>query len=195
MSSSPGEITQILARIRAGERGAEERLIPLVYDELRRMAAHYMRLERSGHTLQSTALVHEAYVRLLGEGDIQWENHSHFFGVAAQMMRRILVDYARARKAEKRGGPLPTLSLEEATPLPAVVSPEILALDEALSRLEQRDARQCRIVELLFFGGLSEAEAATVLGISARTVRRDWTVAKAWLYQQVSKPARIVQRR
>src|SRR5271167_971879 len=117
MPSSPGEITQILTLIRAGDLSAEERLIPLVYDELRRIAAHYMRLERSGHTLQSTALVHEAYLRLLGQNDIQWENHAHFFGVAAQMMRRILVDHARAKKAEKRGGPLPPLSLDEALPL------------------------------------------------------------------------------
>jgi len=169
MSSNPGEVTQLLAQIHAGNKDAEDRLIPLVYTELRGLAAHYLRGERSDHTLQPTALVNEVYLRLTGMHEVDWQSRSHFFATAATVMRRILVDHARAQRAEKRAG-----------------FREAISLDEALDRLSKVDARRSRIVELRFFGGLSEEETAHVLGISARTVKRDWRVAKAWLYNEIT---------
>lgn len=185
MDRGPGDITILLAELRAGNRSAESRLLPLVYDELRRRARRYLRAERPDHTLQPTALVHEAYLRLAGQNGVDWQNRTHFFAVAAQVMRRILVDHARAHKAEKRGGHEPRIALEEGLAFTEEKSAELLALDEALARLAERDPRQARVVELRFFGGLSEDEAAEVLGISTRTLKRDWSVARAWLYKEV----------
>jgi RNA polymerase sigma factor (TIGR02999 family) len=186
MGLASDEITQLLTEINNGNRDAEARLMPLVYAELRRLAAHYIRQERPGHSMQATALVHEAYLRLVDQrGD--WKSRAHFFGVAAQMMRRILVDHARAKIAEKRGGGREKVSLDEALVFSEQPSVEILALDEALTRLEEWDPRQSRIVELMFFGGLNEEETADVVGVSTRTVKRDWSMAKAWLYKELSR--------
>jgi RNA polymerase sigma-70 factor, ECF subfamily len=186
MGSAPGEITNLLVQLQNGNRDAQSRLIPLVYAELRRVAARYMRGEQPGHTLQATALVHEAYLRLAGQTEINWQNRAHFFGVAASLMRRILVDHARTRRAKKRGGSNQKVSLDVGTLVQSDPPRQVLALDEALERLARRDPRQSRIVELRFFGGLSEEETAEVLGISTRTVKRDWRVARAWLYQQLN---------
>lgn len=189
MDHAPGDITLLLAELRAGNSSAESRLLSLVYDELRRLARRYMRGERPDHTLQPTALVHEAYLRLAGQRGVDWQDRAHFFGVAAQLMRRILVDHARARNAEKRGGHEPRIALDDALAFTEEKCAELLALDEALSRLAQRDPRQARVVELRFFGGLSEDEAAEVLGISTRTLKRDWSVARAWLFKEINKGA------
>lgn len=190
MADSLGEITQLLAELKSGNREAEAKLVPLVYDELRRLAAHYMRQERRDHTLQATALVHEAYLRLVGQRDVNWQSRAHFFGVAAQLMRRILVDYARARQTDKRGAGLQKASLEEALLFSDEQSGELLALDEALDRLAERDPRQSRIVELRFFAGLTVEETAEVLAISPKTVKRDWSVARAWLHGEISRERR-----
>ena len=184
---SPGDITVLLAELRAGNRSAESRLLPLVYAELRRRARRYMRGERPDHTLQPTALVHEAYLRLAGQREVDWQSRAHFFAVAAQLMRRILVDHARARKAEKRGGGEPRVALNESLAMTEEKSAELMALDEALTRLAERDPRQARAVELRFFGGLSEEEAAEVMGISLRTLKRDWSVARAWLFKEINR--------
>ena len=189
MDRAPGDITILLAELRAGNRSAESRLLPLVYDQLRRQARRYMRAERSDHTLQPTALVHEAYLRLAGRRGVEWQNRAHFYAVAAQVMRRILVDHARARQAEKRGGHEPRIELGEGLAFTEEKGAELLAVDEALTRLAKRDPRQARVVELRFFGGLSEDEAAEVLGISTRTLKRDWSVARAWLYKEINKSA------
>ena len=191
MGISPGEVTNLLIELKNGNREAESRLMPLVYGELRRLAGLYMRGERPGHTLQATALVHEAYLRLVGYEDVDWQNRAHFFGVAANLMRRILVDHARAKQAKKRGGGDQKVSLDQAVLVRPEAPEQFLALDEALERLAKRDPRQARIVELRYFGGLSEEETAEVLEISVRTVKRDWNVARAWLYQQLNpQPAR-----
>jgi RNA polymerase sigma-70 factor (ECF subfamily) len=182
----PGDVTQLLIELRAGDRDAEAKLIPLVYAELRRLAAHYLRGERPEHTLQPTALVHEAYIRLTKMRQVDWQNRSHFFATSANVMRRILVDHARARLANKREGLRDAISLEEALVVSPARSSELLALDEALDRLAKVSARQSKIVELRFFGGLSEEETGAVLGISTRTVKRDWRVAKARLYSEVN---------
>jgi RNA polymerase sigma-70 factor (ECF subfamily) len=187
MASSSGDITRLLVRLKSGDQEAQSQLIPLVYSELRRLAAHYMKGERPDHTLQATALVHEAFLRLVGAEDIDWQSRAHFFAVAAQTMRRILVDYARAKTAERRGGHGTKLSLETAIVYSPEQSEEIVALDAALERLEVWDSRQCRVVELRFFGGLSLEETAEVLGISTRTVKRDWSMARAWLHAELSE--------
>src|ERR1044071_2587294 len=174
MGEGSGEITQLLTAINGGDRNAEQRLMPLVYDELRRLAAHYMRGERPGHSMEATALVHEAYLRLVEWRNVDWKSGAHLFGVAAQMMRRILVDHARARVAEKRGGDREKISLDRALVFSEQPSEEILAVDEALTRLSEWDPRQGRIVELMFFGGLSVDETADVVGVSPTTVKRDW---------------------
>jgi len=189
--SGQGEITRLLAQMRAGDEQAQEELAPLVYDELRRLARGYMRWERSDHTLQPTALVNEAYLRLIEGAPVSWKDRTHFFAVASQLMRRILVDHARARNAEKRMGVGRKVSLDEALGFPEQKGVDLLALDEALERLEERDPRQARIVEMRFFGGLSEEEIASHLGISARTVRREWSVARAWLYKEIRKTAMV----
>jgi RNA polymerase sigma-70 factor (ECF subfamily) len=184
--SQPGEVTQLLIDIRAGNRDAEAKLICLVYAELRRLAAHYLRGERVDHTLQPTALVHEAYLRLTKLHEVDWQSRSHFFATAATVMRRILVDHARAQQAKKREAMHNAVSLEDALVISPERAPELIALDEALDKLAQLDARQSKIVELRFFGGLSEEETGAVLGISARTVKRDWRIAKAWLYDELN---------
>jgi RNA polymerase sigma factor (TIGR02999 family) len=185
MASQPGEVTELLGQIRSGKREAEETLIKLVYAELRRLAAHYLRGERSDHTLQPTALVHEAYMRMTKMHEVDFQSRSHFFATAATVMRRILVDHARAQRAGKREALHNAVSLEDALVVSPERSSELIALDEALDKLALLDARRSRIVELRFFGGLSEEETGTVLGISARTVKRDWRLAKAWLYHEL----------
>lgn len=193
MSSGPGEITRLLAKMRLGNPEAEARLISLVYGELRRIAARYMRNERADHSLQPTALVHEAYLRLHKMNAIDWQSRSHFFAVSAHTMRQILVDHARAKNAGKRGVEWNQVSFEVGELAAASESTvNIVALDEALTRLETFDQRQAKVVEMRFFGGLSEDEIGAELGISERTVKRDWRMARAWLYQELSQNARSV---
>lgn len=163
--------------------------MPLVYSELHRIANHYLRSERPDHTLQSTALVHEAYVRLADQSLPQWQNRAHFFAVAAQLMRQILVDYARSYRASKRGGDVYKLALDEAEDTPQGFDLDIVALDDALKELAAMDSQQSRVVELKFFGGLSIDETAEVLGISASTVKRDWITARAWLFRELDRSA------
>ncbi len=186
MTPSSKEVTQLLVDWSDGNREALDELMPLVYEELHRLAHQCMGRERAGHTLQSSALVNEAYLRLVDLRRVRWQNRAHFFAIAAQLMRRILVDYARSRHYRKRGGGALQVSLGEA----AMESPEraadVVALDDALQGLEAIDPRKSRIVELRFFGGLSIEETAEVLGVSPGTVMRDWTLAKAWLYQAVT---------
>jgi RNA polymerase sigma factor (TIGR02999 family) len=187
--TSPHEITRLLADWGKGDQQALEKLTPIVYEELRRLAKRYLRQERPGHTLQSTALVHEAYLKLVGQHSIQWQNRAQFFGVAAQLIRRILVDYARTRHAAKRGANAPRLSLDEAIATPGERDLDLVALDDALDGLAQLDPRQSRLVELRFFGGLTMEEAAEVLNMSLATAKRDWTAAKAWLFREVRRHA------
>jgi RNA polymerase sigma factor (TIGR02999 family) len=185
LESEQGEVTLLLGELKHGHRDAEAKLFPLVYDELRRLAAHYMRGERPGHSLQATALVHEAYLRLTRINDVDWQGRSHFFAVAAQAMRRILVDHARARCADRRGGPQEKISLDEALVI-SFDRPELfIALDDALNRFAEVYPRAARVVDLRFFGGLKEEEAAAVLGVSVKTVKRDWEFAKAWLLKDL----------
>ncbi len=184
---APNEITQQLVAWSKGDAAALEQLIPAVYQELRRMADHYLRGENAGHTLQPTALVHEAYLRLIDQTQVQWQNRAHFFGVAAQMMRRILVDHAKTKHRDKRGGAAHKLSLDEAANYTHERAAELVALDDALQSLAELDTRKSRIVELRYFGGLTVEETAQVLSISPQTVMRDWNLAKAWLYQQLSQ--------
>jgi RNA polymerase sigma factor (TIGR02999 family) len=180
-------ITELLIAWSDGGREALDELLPLVYDELRSIASRYLRHESGDHTLQPTALVHEAYFRLIDQRRVRWRNRAHFYGVAAQVMRRILVDHARAQRAEKRGGGREHLPLvEEETPS-ASHGVDILALDEALTRLAEFDPQQGRVVELRYFGGLTIDEVAEVVGISAATVVREWTIAKAWLRAELSE--------
>lgn len=186
MSTAPGDVTVLLLELKRGNREAEGLLIPLVYKELRRIARTYLRRESKDHSLQPTALVHEAYLRLIDIKEIDWQGRAHFFAVAATVMRRILVDHARATRARKRGNGWDAVSLNEAILPSPQRAPEILALDEALSKLAELDHRQSKIVELRFFAGMSEEEAGQALGISARTVKRDWRIAKAWLFKELS---------
>lgn len=186
-SSTP--VTTLLVRWREGDREALEELMPLVYDELRRLARHYLRQERSDHTLQSTALVHEAYLRLAGGNAPNWQNRAHFFGVAAHIMRQILVEHARGRGAVKRGGNALRLEIDEALALPQQIDVDVVALDKALNELSEMDAQQGRIVELRFFGGLTIEDTSEVLGISPATVKRDWVTARAWLYRAMTGEA------
>ena len=188
MDQSPHDVTQKLHDWSEGDRGAAERLMPLVYDELRKLARAYLRRERADHTLQPTALINEAYLKLIGQRDVKWQNRAHFFAFAAQAMRRILVDYARERKREKRGGAPENLPLDEAlTIVSQEKSIDLVALDEALNKLAAFDERQARVVELRYFSGLSIEETAEVLHVSNVTVRRDWNMAKAWLHQEITK--------
>ena len=183
---APGRerITQVLAAWTNRDPGARDRLVPIVYEELRRLAHHYMRGEREGHTLQTTALVNEAYLRLVGIDGLRWRDRAHFFAMAATLMRRVLVDHARQRGREKRGGGVSVVSLDEnaVAPRPEV---DVVALDEALERLAAADPQQSRVVELRFFAGLSVEETAVALGISPATVKRDWATAKLWLYNEL----------
>ncbi|HET6181038.1 MAG TPA: sigma-70 family RNA polymerase sigma factor [Candidatus Sulfotelmatobacter sp.] len=179
-------VTELLVRWRAGDRDALEQLVPLVYKELRDIARYHLRRERPEHTLQSAALVHEAYLRLLDQRPFDTENRAHFLAVASRLMRQILVDYARGHGAAKRGSDR-TVQLDASLVLPQVRTADVVALDDALRSLSQLDEQQGRVVELRFFGGLSTEEIANVLGISATTVKRDWAVAKAWLTRQMKK--------
>jgi RNA polymerase sigma factor (TIGR02999 family) len=184
---SAENVTKMLRDWRNGDQEALEQLIPVVYDELHRQAARYLRREHPGHTLQTTALIHEAYLRLINQQNIEWQNRAHFYAIAARLMRQILVDHARRRQATKRGGSDIKVPLEEAMVISPGENVDLVALDEALTRLAAIDPQQSRIVELRYFSGLSVEETAEVLGVSSRTVNRDWNVAKAWLRQQISE--------
>jgi len=184
---SPPEVSQLLADWSNGDKAALDKLMPLVYDELRRLAHHYMNRERPGHTLQTTALVNEAYLRLVDQRHVRWQNRAHFFAIAAQMMRRILVDHARSHQYAKRGGHARQVSLDEAAVASQERAADLLALDEALTELAAIDPQQARTVELRFFGGLSIEETAEVLGLSPATIKREWGAAKAWLYREINK--------
>lgn len=186
MTPSPQQLTELLVAWGDGDRAALDKLMPLVYEELRRLAHKYMGRERAGNTLQTSALVHEAYLRLIDQRDVQWQNRAHFFGIAAQMMRRILVDYARSRNNQKRGGGAPRIALDEAVIVSEERAADVVALDDALKSLAKIDERKSQIVELRFFGGLSIEETAEVLKVSPGTVMRDWTLAKAWLKRAVT---------
>ena len=183
----PESITQLLFKWSEGDANALETLMPLVYEELRRLASNYLRRERQNHTLQPTALVNEAYLKLVDQKNARWKNRAQFYGVAAQLMRRILVDHARAHTAEKRGSDFQKLSLDENIDKTVERSHELIALDDALKELAEMDEQKSRIVELRFFGGLSIEETAEVMGVSAPTVKRQWRMAKAWLYGQVQR--------
>ena len=185
-AEASSSITKLLFRWREGDQDALQQLMPLVYDELRRLARHYLRQERTDHTLQSTALVHEAYLRLAGENPPEWQNRAHFFGIAANIMRRILVECARGRKAAKRGGDACYLNLDETLAFSNPLNLAVLELDRALSELAELDAQQSRIVELRFFAGLSIEDTSEVMGISRATVKRDWVSARAWLYRAMT---------
>jgi RNA polymerase sigma factor (TIGR02999 family) len=187
MEPPPQDVTKLLLAWNDGDQVARDELMSVVYQELRRLAHHYMRRESPGHTLQTSGLVNEAFLRLVDQRDVQWRNRAHFFGIAAQMMRRILVDYARSRRYAKRGGGVPHLSLDEALIVSDERTAEVVALDETLQRLAEIDPRKSRIVELRFFGGLSIEETAEVLAVSPGTVMRDWTLAKAWLRREMSR--------
>ena len=186
-SRTQKDVTELLADLSQGQRRAADQLLPLVYTELRRLAAHYMRQERPDHTLQATAVVHEAYLRLVDRKHLSWQNRNCFVGVAAQVMRQILVDYARSHQAGKRGGEQQKVSLDEAI----ILAPEgvegVAELDKALAHLEAMDLQQARIVELRFFGGMTVEETAALLGISPATVKREWSLAKAWLRREIKK--------
>jgi RNA polymerase sigma-70 factor, ECF subfamily len=184
MQQSPIDVTLLLNQAGSGNRDAMAQLVPLVYDELRRLAAHHLRKERSDHTLQATALVHEAYLQLVGQR-VDWQNRRHFFGVAAQLMRRILLMYARSHRASKRGGEAQKISLDDALVFSKEQAEELVVLDELLTRLAEIDPQQGRIVELRFFTGLTVEETAALMGISTATVKRDWAMAKAWLAREL----------
>jgi RNA polymerase sigma factor (TIGR02999 family) len=180
-------VTGLLLAWRAGDASALERLIPLVHAELRRIARNFMRKERAGHSLQTSALVNEAYLRLIDAHNVDWQNRAHFFAISASLMRRILVDFARARQKLKRGGPAQQVLLDEALIVTQARGTDLVALDDALRALSQLDPRQSKVVELRFFGGLTEEETAEVLGVTSRTVRSDWSMAKVWLLRELSK--------
>ena len=188
-NESQQQITERLIAWGSGETAALDDVMRAVYQELRRMAYHYLRLERPDHTLQPTALVHEAYLRLVDQRKVSWQNRAHFFGVAAQMMRRILVDHARTKQRDKRGGAARKLSLDEVMNLSQGRAADLVALDDALKALAEIDSRKSQVVELRFFGGLNVEETAEVLDVSPQTVLRDWKLAKAWLYQEIKSGA------
>lgn len=189
MTTTSSNVTQLLVDWRNGDKAAFEQLMPVVYDELRRIARRHMSRETASHTLQTTALVNEAYLRLINQQNVDWQNRAHFFAVAARVMRCLLVDHARARAYEKRGGGALQVSLNEELASAPELSLDVLALDEALERLASVDARKSRIVELRFFGGLSVEETAEVLEVSAITVKREWLKAKAWLFRELNREA------
>lgn len=191
MKKSPArhQITELLAEWREGNQSALDELYPLVYDELHRLARRYMSRERKHHTLQTTALINEAYVRLVDQKNVKWANRSHFFAISAQIMRRILIDHARRHAYAKRGGGAQQVSLEEVAAITPDQGRELVRLDEALKSLAERDPRRSQVVELRYFGGLNNEEIAGVLNVSENTVTRDWNMARAWLYQQLSENA------
>jgi RNA polymerase sigma factor (TIGR02999 family) len=186
MTPTSHEITRLLLAWSEGDKQALDRLVPLVYDELRRLAQNYMRKERAGQTLQTTALIHEAYLRLIDADQVQWRNRAHFFGIAARLMRQILVARARERGCQKRGGGAERVSLDEAMVIDERLDEDLVALDEALDELFQFDARMAHVVEMRFFGGLTEEEIAAALDVSTKTVRRDWRLARSWLRRKLS---------
>jgi RNA polymerase sigma factor (TIGR02999 family) len=185
--SSPHEVTQLLLDWRNGDQKALEKLTPLLYDKLRRLAESYLRRERANHTLQATALVNEAFLQLLGNNNVNWQSRAHFFGIAARLMRQILVDHARSHAADKRGGGQEALPLDDAIEVPGGRPADVVALDDALRDLAIFDERKSRVIEVRYFGGLSVEETAEVIGISIATVRRELRMAEAWLYQQMQK--------
>ena len=184
-------ITQLLQKWSTGDQEAAQRVLPLVYDELRRIASQQLRRERSDHTLQATAIVHEAYMRLDGQDGFHWPSREHFYAFAAHLIRRILVDYARHQKRQKRGGGMEKVTLVEAVDLTTMKNLDLLAVDEALAALEAIDPRKAAVVELRFFGGLTLDETAAQLGISAETVGREWRRAKAWLYKELQSSQEV----
>ena len=186
MAEAAPSISQLLRELSQGRREALDRLVPLVYDQLRRIAHGQLRDERSGHTLSTTGLVHETYLRLVNINQVEWRDRAHFFAVAARVMRRILIDYARARGRDKRGGGAIHVPLDEAVDLPTAQVDDLLALEEALTRLEVLNDRQCRVVECRCFAGMSVEETAAALGTSPATVKRDWSISRAWLNRQLS---------
>lgn len=185
-TASNHDVTRLLSDWSNGDRRALDELLPLVYEELRRLAGAYLRREREAHTLQSTALVHEAFLRMVNQRDVEWHGRAHFFGIAAQMIRRILVDHARAQRTAKRGSGAVMLELDESIAASQQRDLDLIALDDALSRLGAMDRRQGRIVELRFFAGLSVEDTAEVMGISTATVKREWASARAWLFREVA---------
>jgi RNA polymerase sigma-70 factor (ECF subfamily) len=189
MTPTSHEVTALLLAWSEGDQGAFDRLVPLVYAELRRLAKSYMRKERAGQTLQTTALIHEAYVRLIDAQNVQWQNRAHFFGVAARVMRQILVATAREHGSQKRGGRAQQVSLDEALVVGQEQDEDLIAIDEALSALAEVDARKAQVVEMRFFGGLTEEETATALRVSPETVKRDWRIARSWLRRRLSGEA------
>ena len=182
---SPNEVTQLLQAWSRGDNTALDRLMPLVYEELRRLAHHYMTRENAGHILQTTSLVNEAYLRLIDANTVNWQDRAHFFAISAKLMRRILVQFARSRNSQKRGGRLSHVSLDEAALVSSEQDADLIELDEALTSLASIDQRKARVVELRFFGGLSLEETGEALGVSPDTVWRDWDLAKAWLYREM----------
>lgn len=188
MGTTP-DVTRLLVNWSNGDQAALEQLMPLVYGELRRLASAYLRRERPNHTLQSTALVHEAFMRLVNQHDVQWRNRAHFYAIAARMIRRILVDYARSQRAEKRGSGAVKLELDAAMAVPQQKEVDLLGLNDSLDRLAELDARQSRLVELRFFAGLSIEETAEVMQLSPATIKREWNVARAWLFREMTRQA------
>jgi RNA polymerase sigma-70 factor, ECF subfamily len=186
MAAAPQEVSQLLVEWRNGDQQALDRLMPLVYDELRRIAGRYMRRERKDHTLQTTALVNEAYLRMVGQQHVDWQNRAHFFAVAASIMRHLLVDHARANGRVRRGSNPQQVTLDETAIISEQKGEELLALDEALTKLNEIDERKVKIVELRYFSGLSGEETAEVLGVSEITIKREWLKAKAWLYRELT---------
>jgi len=187
MAVCSSEVTRLLVNWGRGDQTALDELVPLVYSELHQMAARRLRRERHNHTLRPTALVHETYVRLIDQDRVRWKNRAHFFGIASRLMRRVLVDHARAHAAAKRGGGAPMLSLDDAGDVPLARDVSLLALDDALTQLEKLDPVQAQIIELRFFGGLTIEETAVVVRVSAKTVGREWNVAKAWLFRELAR--------
>jgi RNA polymerase sigma factor (TIGR02999 family) len=190
MASGPApDVTQLLSKWSSGDQAALDQLLPMVYGELHRLAAAYLRRERSNHTLQSTALVHEAFMRMVHQQDVQWKNRAHFFAICAQMIRRILVDYARSQHAEKRGSGAVKLALDDAMAVPQAPATDVdlLGLNDALDRLAEMDERQSRIVELRFFAGLSIEETAEVMHLSPASIKREWQTARAWLFREMTR--------
>lgn len=189
--SAAHSVTQLLDQWNHGDREALDKLMPLIYEELRKMARRYMSQQNPGHTLQTTALIHEAYLRMVNQQEKHFENRAHFFGVAAQAMRHILVDYARARHTAKRGGGVRPISLEEAALVTPERAAELVAFDDALKELEKLSKRQSRVVELRYFGGLTVEETATVLDVSPETVMRDWSMARTWLHRALRPTSEV----
>jgi RNA polymerase sigma factor (TIGR02999 family) len=187
MTSTPEEITQLLIAWNQGDQRARDELMPLIYNELRRLARGHLRRERVNHTLQPTALVHEAFLRLIDQSQVNWQNRAHFFGAAARLMRQILINHAEARRAAKRGGEAERISLNDVDQFTVEQGLDLVALNEAMERLEQIDPPQSRIVELRYFSGLTIEEIAEVMGVSPATVKREWSTARAWLRRELSR--------